>query len=299
MSELLLDERRPLHKAGRLDIVSKVARARTLTVLPRLDGGRKSSVLLFVYESDLVAHIPPGAGFNRLEHVFTLAHADLSGVHLRGANLAYINLSGANLREADMRGANLNGAHLLEANLFKADLRRAHLLRGVNLWNAILREADLRGAQLGSIAGENEGAKLNSADLTEAKLQGANLNSADLRWATLAGANLRGADMREADLRDTEGADMSGADMTNANLDGAFISGADLREVEGLSAEQIEQANGDSRTKLPVGISRPGQWDTLGLISSAKEVRVEEKGAAPPWEPLFRLVSALRNRLQA
>src|SRR5215204_7561357 len=54
MSQLLTDEKRPLHRAQVGDSLSTVARARTLTVLSRLDGDRKGSVLQFLYEAGLI-----------------------------------------------------------------------------------------------------------------------------------------------------------------------------------------------------------------------------------------------------
>jgi flagellar basal body-associated protein FliL len=55
MSQLLTDEKRPLHRAQIGDSLSSVARARTLAVLPRLDGERKARVVQFLYESGLIA----------------------------------------------------------------------------------------------------------------------------------------------------------------------------------------------------------------------------------------------------
>ncbi len=54
MSQLLTDGDRPLHRAQPSDNLSTVARARTLTALSRLDGGRKRSVVQFLYESGLI-----------------------------------------------------------------------------------------------------------------------------------------------------------------------------------------------------------------------------------------------------
>src|SRR5215213_2255966 len=47
MSQLMTDKERPLHRAQQGDYLSMVARARTVTVLRRLDGSRKGSVVLF------------------------------------------------------------------------------------------------------------------------------------------------------------------------------------------------------------------------------------------------------------
>ena len=57
MSNMLLpnNERPSLYNARPGDSLSSVARARTLTVLPRLDGERKGQVLQFLYEAGLIA----------------------------------------------------------------------------------------------------------------------------------------------------------------------------------------------------------------------------------------------------
>ena len=186
MSELLTDKDRPLHRAQVGDGLSTVARARTLTVLPRLDGERKRSVVQFLYESGLIAR-------NRV--VVYLGGADLRGANLRGASL-----EGTNLRWADLRGADLRGAHLTEANLFSAilegtDLIWANLRWAILIWanlsranlsNAILEGADLRGANL--FRADLSNANVSNADVSNAKLSGANLIGADLRWADLSGA---------------------------------------------------------------------------------------------------------------
>jgi hypothetical protein len=55
MGQLLLDKDSPLRQSGEGDEVRTLARARTLTVLPRLDGNRKGTVVRFLYESGLIA----------------------------------------------------------------------------------------------------------------------------------------------------------------------------------------------------------------------------------------------------
>jgi len=54
MSHLLTDAERPLRRAQPSDDLSIVARARTLTVLSRLDGQRKARVVRFLYESGVM-----------------------------------------------------------------------------------------------------------------------------------------------------------------------------------------------------------------------------------------------------
>jgi hypothetical protein len=166
---------KPLRKSLQGDEVRILARARTLTVLRRLDSGRKRSVLDFLYEAELInAHAPiillgsPDLQYSAAD----LSGADLRGAFLRGAFLGGI--TGANLSEADLHGADLNDADLTRATLSYADLNGADL-----------QGADLQGADLGN-------ANLNHATLSLATLSGADLQGADLQGANLSGANLSG-----------------------------------------------------------------------------------------------------------
>src|SRR5215203_4380849 len=130
-----------LYKARPGDSLSSVARARTLTVLPRLDGDRKARVVQFLHESGLIAKGRPV-------------------LDLRGADLSEADLSGADLREADLREAYLSEAQLSAASLSKANLRRANL-GFADLIYADLSEADLSVANLSSV-------RLREADLSGA-----------------------------------------------------------------------------------------------------------------------------------
>src|SRR5215208_4802762 len=108
--------------------------ARTLTVLPRLDGDRKGIVVQFLYESGLIL---------RVRRVLDLRGADLIGANLRGAVLLGLNLSGASLKGANLSWATLGVADLSDANLEGAELYLATLEK------ADLRSADLEGAKQG------------------------------------------------------------------------------------------------------------------------------------------------------
>ncbi len=210
MSNMLIpNEGQPsLYKARPGDSLSSVARARTLTVLSRLDDERKARVVQFLYESGLISEE---------RTVLTLAGAALSEARLSGAVLSRADLSEAHLRSADLRSAVLSGADLGGADLRSAVLR-----------SAVLSGADLGGADLG-------GADLSGADLSEADLRWADLRWADLRSAVLSGADLSGADLRWADLG---GAVLS----SRAVLSGAELSGADLSgAVLGRTTSELEQ----------------------------------------------------------
>jgi len=178
ISQLLTDKERPLHKAQPGDSLSTVARARTLTVVPRLNSERKRSVVQFLYESELISK-------DRV--VLDLKEAALNEADLRGARLPGAFLRWASLHKADLSDADLSGADLRWTELSSADLR------GANLRAADLEHADLRWADL-------SWAYLCEADLREAKLGKANLQGADLRGAKLGGADLSWTELSRASV---------------------------------------------------------------------------------------------------
>jgi uncharacterized protein YjbI with pentapeptide repeats len=169
MGQMLLDVDRPLRRSTSGDNLRMLARARTLTVLPRLGGTRKGTVLQFLYESGLIYRNDRGAGDRGVDRcIVDLRQADLSGVHLEG-----VTLSSAGLSNANLRGSRLGGSYHL----------RLVPLTSINFYKATLEEADL-----------------SNTDLSGATLEQANLKGASLRGALLWGANLRRADMAGADL---------------------------------------------------------------------------------------------------
>jgi len=152
MSELLLDKQ--LWKSQPEDEVRKIARVRTLTVLPRLDSERKKSVLQFLYESGLI---------EKGKRIIDLSGADLHDVMLMYANLSKTDLSGADLHKAGLSRANLSETNLHGANLL------GPYPRGVDPLGPEVSRADLRGADLRE-------ANVTAAQLDTAKsLQGATM----------------------------------------------------------------------------------------------------------------------------
>jgi hypothetical protein len=96
MSTLLLDK--DLRTSDEDSEVRTLARARTLPVLERLDPSRKTQVMEFLVEEELVG-----------------------GVDLKmPIEAPIIPLNGANLSGADLSGADLGGAYLIDANLSDA-----------------------------------------------------------------------------------------------------------------------------------------------------------------------------------
>jgi uncharacterized protein YjbI with pentapeptide repeats len=226
MSQLLLEG--DLLDSKQDSEVRTLARARTLTVLTRLDSRRKGSVVQFLYEASLI---------NKENPVVSL-----SDVRLSGANLSHLELSDANLSEAELKGANLSDANLSDANLSEAELKGANL-SDANLSDANLSDAKLDGADL-SLA-NLPGADLSGANLSDANLSDANLSDAKLdEGAVLSLANLRRADLSGADIGGGTflfDADLRRAELNNANLKGAYLRGASLREAEGVTQEQLEK----------------------------------------------------------
>jgi uncharacterized protein YjbI with pentapeptide repeats len=268
MSTLLLE--RNLRRSEEDSEVRTLARARTLTVLGRLDPDRKTAVMQFLVEAELVQSV------KGREPLISLSGADLSGAKkdpkdlsivgdLRGsllsdADISYADLRGANLRNADLHFAELSGALLSSANLSGADLGAADLsgayLRGTNLRNADLRGvfavprfAEGRGADLSDA--NLSGALLSDADLSKANLSNADLSGADLSaghsgntifFATdLSGANLSNADLSDADLSNDDYVGPSGANLSGADFSGADFSSANLRGAQDVTNEELEQ----------------------------------------------------------
>jgi uncharacterized protein YjbI with pentapeptide repeats len=209
MSELLLEKN--LRASQPDDEVRTVARARTLTMLPRLDPGRKKSVADFLSDSNLLFLINldyadlSGITYGNVRPLdnFTLNHANCSHTkfcNVEGENITLknTNFSWATLSHVKAPHANLQQSYFCHAHLSHVDLRDSNLtnvnlqetyLEHVILSNANLSEADLRGA------------KLSNTDLSNADLRRANLSNVDFRTTNLQGANLSGANLNGAKFR--------------------------------------------------------------------------------------------------
>src|SRR5215216_2967918 len=223
MSSLLLEK--DLRASEKRSEVRTLARARTLTVLGRLDPSRKADVIQFLVEADLVQRA------DGRDPIIGLSGADLSGADLSDATL-----SDANLSEADLWEAHLSEADLSDADLSQADLREAVL------FDADLSEADLSEADL------------SEADLRGANLRGTFLSDAFLRGAFLRDATLSDATLSEAHLRD---AYLSGANLSYANLSGAFLRDANLFAANLSSAEGITNEQLDAQAESLEGATMP------------------------------------------
>jgi uncharacterized protein YjbI with pentapeptide repeats len=117
-------------------------------------------------------------------------------------------------------------------------------------------------------------ANLRNSFLSRSKLRGADFSWADLRGSFLTGVDAQAASFRGARL---EYADFSGrknddgsmsvrpANLRRADFEGAHtmrtdFRGVDLRQVRGLTHEQIRDSQIDTHTRLPKGLTAGREW---------------------------------------
>lgn len=260
--------------------VRKIARARTLSVLPRLDAKRKRRLIEFLYESGLISKNPQkvpflsksvntngvevstsenrtsGEGFIDLTGA-DLSNVDLSLLFLRKVCLSLTDLSGAdlswaNLSEADLSGADLSGADLSQADLSKADLGVAFIPHPQDqepgsMIRVHMHVTDLSNAKL-------ELASLDETNLNRAILRGANLSKTQMRGTRLCHAELNASNLSEADLSgytvpnmilndDGSKSDfiVSPADLNEADLSEADLTNADLSGIDFSSTKVTKE----------------------------------------------------------
>jgi uncharacterized protein YjbI with pentapeptide repeats len=228
MSHLMLE--RDLRASDEGSEVRTLARARTLTVLGKLDPSRKTLVIGYVLETNLVRRV--------------------------GKREPVLSLSGAKLGDTDLRDTDLSGANLADANLSDTALSNA-TLSDADLGGAKLGDADLGGADLSET-------DLSGADLTYANLEDATLSDADLSGATLLGTGLSAADLGDADLSGAilEDANLADANLRNANLNDAYLYDANLRNANlsgalGLSKWSQAEASSLAGATMPDGMKHP------------------------------------------
>jgi Pentapeptide repeats (8 copies) len=185
MSTLLLEGKLRESEEGNEE--RTLARARTITVLQRLNPKRKAAVLQFLVEANLVQSVGGRAP------ILTLRGADL-----QGAKLSSFNLSCASLNDDDQITDPTSCADLSCADLSGADLS------GVTMNGVILRGADLSYARLNNarIFANLSYADLVGADLSGADLSGANLNGAILFKEDLSGVGLTKEERQQVLIQD-------------------------------------------------------------------------------------------------
>ena len=125
----------------------------------------------------------------------------------------------------------MHGADLSEADLSKAQFS------GSDLGNLIYVTTSV-----GNYSSRSyrvcKAANLSNVNLSEANLENAHLNNADLSWA-----------------------DLEQADCKRSRMDSALLQYASLKGTKNLTQEQIDSAEGNSKTILPNGLQRPAHWE--------------------------------------
>jgi uncharacterized protein YjbI with pentapeptide repeats len=294
MGSLLLEK--DLRKSAKDSEARTLARARTLTVLSRLNSARKARLLQFLYEAGLL---------HKENRVIDLNGADLSGIDLHLSNLSgtgsfLLSASGgyggivkpgnaANLTGAILSDANLEHAVLSDTNLSGADLSEADLSHHADLGGAKLFEANLQEANLSN-------AYLPGADLAFARLKGADLskayltkeigesrsgmtvaharNDVDMSWANLKNADLSDANLSGANLSN---ANLSLANLSNANLSGADLSDARMSGVEGITKEEVaKQTSKLEGAIMPDGSVSSVEFEPALSFSLSEEWEIDE-----------------------
>src|SRR5215213_3000300 len=195
MSLLMLEK--DLHDSEAGSDVRTLARARTLTVLRRLDGTRKGSVVQFLAESDLIV---------KDSSVLDLAGADLREVILNDADLSGTELSGLDFNPPPYDGpAQLFGTNLSDADLSHAILGGADL-SGADLSNALLQDTFLYDPRF-----PEDAADLSGVDLSDAYLEGAKVTEEQLEQASsLEGATMPNGQKYEDWIKDHHGHEEDG-----------------------------------------------------------------------------------------
>jgi uncharacterized protein YjbI with pentapeptide repeats len=141
----------------------------------------------------------------------------------------------------------------LAAAQSEADIAKAtagHSCADCNLFQADMSYAQIQGVTFA-------GARLRQSNMTLATLDRVNFDRANMSIANLYGGRFTGASFKNTDLSRAilVGGSYDGADFSGANLTDANISGAEMAKSRGLTQSQLNDACGDSYTRLPTGLS--------------------------------------------
>src|SRR5919107_4821382 len=127
----------------------------------------------------------------------------------------------------------------------------------ISLFYADLSDADLKGTDSQENRFVLDNANLRGADLADADLDYISMEGANMRYTHLVGTDLSNANLSNVDLGR---AYFDNVDLSGANLNGTDLSVVDLRDVRGLTQDQIDEATGDDSTQLPDDLERPTNW---------------------------------------
>ncbi|CAF4641571.1 unnamed protein product [Rotaria sp. Silwood1] len=144
-----------------LDQQWKLARAKTLSALRQLDTKRKSYIIQFLYETELLFTNSSAidlsgsdlSGIILTDHVgmaFMFDYITLTYVVLSNTSFVNLHLMKADFSGSLLNNANFSNAYLFQVNFTECDLTNADL-RGVHAEFAIMKNVNLSGAVFGKV----------------------------------------------------------------------------------------------------------------------------------------------------
>ncbi|NTJ41749.1 pentapeptide repeat-containing protein [Agrobacterium larrymoorei] len=184
------------------------------------------------------------------KRLLMLGGSVLDGATLKGTDFTYTDLRGSSFNKANFEKAKLIRTSLASSQLEGANLSKIEAYRSdfsdVNAENAVFLSAEMQRANF-------ENAKLVNANFSKAEL-----GRADFNGATLTGTKFSKTNLSRASFK---GASFNGPiDFEDSFLLLTRIEGLDLSSATGLDQRQIDIACGDDKTKLPSGLTKPGNW---------------------------------------
>jgi uncharacterized protein YjbI with pentapeptide repeats len=207
-------------------------------------------------------------------------------------NLAHRNLSGLDLRGADFSGSELTGTDFSDCNLADASFQLAEMPRA-NLRNAEVSRASFENAVLSSAILtriHGEGTVFDKAVLVDASMTQLN----DLTVASFAGAELAQANLFASKF---PFADFDGADFTLASA-----VASDFGDVESMRDVNLTGANLTNARIEPEKIERAWFVNTDGLQSGVAAALRRRGGVARPEDVLemvdSRIIAGFRAQIE-
>jgi len=223
MGQLMTDEGLRESESG--DAVRSLARARTFTVLDRLDGPRKASVLRFLAESELITKGEEEEEESSPITVPSDAYSEEGTLSEEALQEIFEDMKERRAEKA-RRGEMPNRGSSAVVSLHGANLR------GVDAGASARTTPNLTGTDL-------SGADLSGADLSWVNLSDTNLANTFLSDADLSHTNMVRADLTAADL---SGANLFRADLTDANLNQARLGDTNVNNAKAVTQDQLDQA---------------------------------------------------------
>ncbi len=196
ISDLVLDEEGMLEDWPQ---ERAIAEGRTAAILSSVDASGKAKILRFLSQSKLLTPLQRDSRLGRamlngfggyseerihgvrvIDLGVMLAAADLSNTDLRWTDLSEANLVRANLNYCDLVKANFSRAILYEAQLIGADLKGTRLFYGRAETATPRTRTELPNYE----TGENTGAVVENADLTDAQRMSESLHYYCCAWGS-------------------------------------------------------------------------------------------------------------------